>query len=861
MFTDVVSSTRLWEHHDEQMDAALVLHDEILRSAIEREQGYVFTTAGDEFAAAFATAAAARRAALSIQDQLANQEWPTPEPIRVRIGLHVGEAHERDGDYFGPTLNRAARIMSAAHGGQVIASAAFAALVGTDRMIDLGEHRLKDLGTAEHLWQVNPGTFPALRTLDVALHNLPVERTPLIGRDDEISGLVELVDQHRLVTILGIGGTGKTRVAVATAAELTDRFPDGVWFVDLVPTDDADDVAQAIAEAAGLQLAGTSVIDALVDALARRRALFVVDNCEHVTDDVAEVLEVLLDGTTEPRFLATSREPLEVVGERRVALEPLDVSSHATSPAVQLFEQAAARVGAHLSGPDIDIVVDVCEHLDGHPLSIELAAAQLAQLTIEQLREHLDRRFELLARGRRRNRHATLLGVLDDAWEMLDDRSRRLLVQLAAFPSRFALDDIEGVCATLDVGAVTRTLANLVDHSLVASDGQGRFRLLETIKLFASQRDVDQAALERHTTWILEQLASHSTVERHTSLEFAAWIDDHYDDWRAVEDRLADAGAWAELAEMMRNSQVYFAFAPGTRAMAHLLRVERYLSVVDASEPLTIGRLHLAAAASGLPARRPDWMDRGSRVAIEHLAHDDPADLASAKIINAWIPALQEPDRALGLLDDAITIAEQADAREIANVALSYQGIALALAGRYEEARAVADELVRRRDIDAYDYGRALLESLLAGVYLLTEPALAFAVLESSESPLGSHPTHLTLKAAAAAGAGKIEAARGYATEARTLIRQWSADDGFPDLLIPPAALAFAVGDHARCRALLTAVRHHPAPTQNFSHTIIYRQLRDAVGLDADDPLDDRSIEDIYDEATAWMSSLDDADI
>ena len=243
LFTDVEGSTRLWDEHDGDMDHALGAHDQIVRQAIASEEGYVFSTQGDAFAAAFGSAPAAARAAESIQQQLASHDWPESARISVRIGLHIGEAHERDGDYFGPTLNRTARIMSAAHGGQTVCSASFAALAGVDRMIDLGDHRLKDLAAPERIWQLGDEIHPPLRTLDAKRHNLPVERTPLLGRDDVVASLCDLLAENRLVSVLGIGGMGKTRVALAAAAEVIDRFPDGVWFVDLVPAARRSDVA------------------------------------------------------------------------------------------------------------------------------------------------------------------------------------------------------------------------------------------------------------------------------------------------------------------------------------------------------------------------------------------------------------------------------------------------------------------------------------------------------------------------------------------------------------------------------------------------------------------------------------------
>ncbi|MCP4965550.1 MAG: adenylate/guanylate cyclase domain-containing protein, partial [bacterium] len=254
LFTDIEGSTELWEEYAAEMQVALEAHDAILRSAIDGRGGYVFSTAGDAFAAAFARAGDALAGAQSAQEALRSASWPTPAPIRVRMGLHTGEAQERDGDYFGSAVNRAARIMSAGHGDQVLVSSATVAVLGAEGLRELGEYRLKDLSASEHLYQLGDRMFPPLRTLDVVQHNLPVERTPLVGRKSDVEEITSLVEEHRLVTLLGIGGTGKTRLATAVAAEMADRFSDGVWFVDLVPVAGSEQVVEAIATAAGFSV-------------------------------------------------------------------------------------------------------------------------------------------------------------------------------------------------------------------------------------------------------------------------------------------------------------------------------------------------------------------------------------------------------------------------------------------------------------------------------------------------------------------------------------------------------------------------------------------------------------------------------
>jgi predicted ATPase len=351
-------------------------------------------------------------------------------------------------------------------------------------------------------------SLPTPRTLEVVRHNLPVERTLLVGRSGEIDHIGMLLRHHRLVTLLGIGGTGKTRLATAVAADQADRYADGVWFVDLVPVTTREQVAEAIATAVGLQLTRSDVIDAVSELIADREMLIVLDNCEHITEIVADFVDELLELTNLPRWLTTSREPLQLPDERQVRVAPLAVDRGMASPAVQLFAAAAERVDVVVDERDVATIAYICGNLDGLPLSIELAAAQLRHLTLTELAARLDQRFELLARDRggRMRRQASLQAVLDDTWEMLDDAERDLLLQLAAFASSFTIDDVDAVTSIAGADATARRLAGLVDRSLVVRDSRGRHRLIETVKLFARHRwdasEDPDVFLERPDAWM-----------------------------------------------------------------------------------------------------------------------------------------------------------------------------------------------------------------------------------------------------------------------------------------------------------------------------------------------------------------------
>ena len=377
LFTDVEGSTRLWAADSDAMSASLQVHDRILRWAIESFGGYVFTTAGDSFAAAFARASDAVAAAAQAQRELAGAAWGSGPALRVRMGMHLGEAEERGGDYFGPVVNTAARVEAAGHGGQVLMTAAVRSTARAEAT-DLGVHQLRDVDEPMHLFQFGEGEFPRLRVVDAALTNLPARPTRMIGRDDEVSRVRQLLAANRLVTITAVGGSGKTRLAIAVGeAELPHR-QGGVWFVDLTAVMSGADVPAAIASAVGLVLTNAMATEQLIDFLSGTSALVILDNCEHLIDECAQIVESALAVRGEVTFLATSRELLDVEGERTVVLGTLPCDS-ADSAGVRLFLDRATALDPdfELTEENADTVSTLCARLDGMPLAIELDAARL----------------------------------------------------------------------------------------------------------------------------------------------------------------------------------------------------------------------------------------------------------------------------------------------------------------------------------------------------------------------------------------------------------------------------------------------------------------------------------------------------
>jgi predicted ATPase len=497
LFTDIEGSTGLWETAPEAMRAALARHDQIVRGATEARGGHVFATGGDGFAVAFQRAGDAVAAAGDAQAGLFAEPWPDGTIVRVRMGLHTGEVDERDGDYFGPAVNRAARIMAAGHGGQVLVSSTTAGLVGTTTLTDLGEHTFAGLGTPQRVFQLGAGNFAALRSLEAVPSNLPSERSVFVGRERELALVAGLVRSARLVTLTGVGGVGKTRLAVHTASGLLGEFPGGVWLVELAPLVDAALVPSAVASAVGVPVAGRmDSSEAVCRFFTQRRALVVLDNCEHVIDAAAMLVDRLLAAAPRVRVLATSREALDVAGESAWRVPSLSLDGDAEV----LFAERASQVqpGFSLADPVTrDAAAAVCRRLDGIPLAIELAAARAKVLSVDQIAAHLDERFRLLTRGGRTAvaRQQTLQGAIDWSYELLGPHERELFGTLGVFAGEFDLWSVAAV-AGLDEFEALDLVESLVAKSMVEADpSRNRYRLLETLRQYAWDRLVADGRL------------------------------------------------------------------------------------------------------------------------------------------------------------------------------------------------------------------------------------------------------------------------------------------------------------------------------------------------------------------------------
>jgi len=494
LFTDIEGSTRRWESDAEGMRVALAAHDEVLRGVIEAHGGWLFKHTGDGVCAAFASPRAAVDAAVGAQRAL---ELP------VRMGIATGEAELRGADYFGAVLNRAARVMAAGHGGQILLADSTAGLLSGVDLVDLGPRRLRDLPTAVGVFQVRAAAlqadFPALRALDVSPGNLRPQTTSFIGRESEAGEVQAAVKAHRLVTLTGVGGVGKTRLALEVAGRLVDEFPDGVWFFELAAVSDPAALPDAVAAVLGItQQPGRSVAESVAAALEGRVRLLVFDNCEHVLDAAADLIEAILAASATTKVVATSREGLGFADERLWPVSSLDVDAGVDSAAVALFVERAQQVSPRFTvgeAGESDAVVEICRRLDGIPLAIELAASRMAAMTAGEVRDRLDQRFRLLVGSRRGlERHHTLRHAVAWSYDLLDDTEKALLDRCSVFAGGF---DLQSACAVAgfpdapDDFATLDLLDALVRKSLLVADrsaGRTRFSMLETIRQFAEEQ-------------------------------------------------------------------------------------------------------------------------------------------------------------------------------------------------------------------------------------------------------------------------------------------------------------------------------------------------------------------------------------
>lgn len=538
LFTDIESSIRLWEEFPEQMHPVLARHDAIMRRTIEAYNGVVFKTVGDAFCAVFATAPEALSAAIEGQIALHAEAFPDGITLRVRMALHTGTAELRDNDYFGQPLNRVARLLESGYGGQILLSEVAQGLcrdhlLPSASLKSLGEHRLRDLTRPETIFQLVhpdlPSEFPPLKSLNnpALSHNLPQQLTSFIGREKEQNDVKSLLASTRLLTLTGAGGSGKTRLSLQAAVEVLEAYPDGVYLIELAPLSDPALVLQTVALVLGVkEQAGQPLEQTLMDFLASKRLLLLLDNAEHLLSACAQLATTLLLSCPQICLLVTSREALGVAGEQTYPVpslslpdpqQPATVESVSLYEAVRLFIDRARSVKPDfaVTNDNAPTVAQLCFRLDGIPLALELAAARVRAMSIEQIALRLDDRFRLLTGGSRTAlpRQQTLRALVDWSYDLLSEPERLLLCRLSVFVGGWTIEAAEAIVAgeEIEEGDVLDLLLSLVEKNLVVyteQQGNGRYRLLETLRQYAQDRLIERGGAEqirqRHLTYFIE---------------------------------------------------------------------------------------------------------------------------------------------------------------------------------------------------------------------------------------------------------------------------------------------------------------------------------------------------------------------
>ena len=733
LFSDIEGSSKKWELAPEAMRIALAAHDHMLRDAFEQSGGYVFKTVGDAFCVAFDTAQQALVGAVQAQRLLRNAAWEGIEEMKVRMALHTGAAEQRDGDYFGQSLNRVARILASAHGGQVLLSLPTEELVRdllpTGVMLRaLGEHRLRDLARPEHLFQVVtpdlPSQFPALRSLESVPNNLPVQLTSFVGREREVAEVKRLLGSTHLLTLTGTGGTGKTRLSLQVGADLLEQFHDGVWFVEFATIDDAALVAETVAGALDLrQEAERSLTTTLTSFLRNKRLLLILDNCEHVVAACARLAETLLRSCPQLRILASSREPLGIAGENAWPLPPLSLPDHwreiTTSPdaverlaqyeAVRLFIDRAtlARPAFQPTSDNIATIAQICWRLDGIALAIELAAARIRVLTLQQIVERLDDRFHLLTTGSRTAvpRQQTLRSLIDWSHDLLTEQERVLFRRLSVFARGRSLEAIEAVCSCehLEPWQIVDLLTQLVDKSLVyvekSPEWGARYYMLESIWDYASEKLLGTNEAELFRVRHLEYFMGHAEkiapiLRGPQQKEWLSRVEIEDVNFRfAIETSLEVPGHVTKGLRLMTSAQRFIEVRGLFKeARDHFAAL---LAHPDATERAPV-RAH-ALAAAGRLAWVADDMPATLTFQTEALAIfrelGDTCGTAHA-LADLGFHALdgRDIDRARTLLDEAAALATPlADLRVTAHVQ-HVRSVLAAAEGDFEQALALDEE-------------------------------------------------------------------------------------------------------------------------------------------------------------------------
>ncbi|MFO1313158.1 MAG: adenylate/guanylate cyclase domain-containing protein [Burkholderiales bacterium] len=829
LFTDIEGSTRLWEQFPQGMRAALERHDEIAAQSVTSHRGRVVKTTGDGVHAVFQDPLDAVRAAVAMQIALADADFGPDIAIRVRAGLHAGIESERDNDFYGTAVNRAARIMSVAHGGQVIVSQAVASLL-RDRLAEgltlrsLGRVRLRDLRDPEEVFQVGHprlrAEFPALRSLEGTPNNLPHGLTSFIGREHELADVRERIRATRMLTIFGIGGLGKSRLSLQVAASALDDYPDGVWFVELAPVADPRLVAQTLAAVLGLRDdAGASPQDAIRKFVRDRRLLIVLDNCEHLTQACAELARDILQAGPGVTILATSRERLGIAGEQTYPLAPFEVPPReplapdalSSFASVRLLSDRAlaARPDFAVTAENASAVASICQQLDGIPLALELAAARVRSMSVQRIAERLVDRFKLLSTGDRTAlpRQQTLRALIDWSYDLLSPEEQALFRRLSVFAGGFTLEAAEAVTQGGAIAGddVQDLLGQLVEKSLVILDAaHDRYRMLETVRQYASERHADETSdgddiRTRHLQFFLA-LCEKAAPELNGA-SAGAWLarlDGERENILAAHrwcDKAPDGGSLG--LRLMRATRSYF-YSRGQVALVYTATLEALARGGAAVRNLARCR---ALSDAGQFALR---MGR-NREALEHLLEsleiarelgDSDRVAIVLQPIGLTYLSLGETGTARRYLAEALDLARSGgDKREVMAATSAMQQLHRATGALDDAERMGADVLAIAREIeDRRSIGIALLNATMIAVQRRnTREALAML---REAAAIDREMGGTTLRQSLLEAASGVAALRGEAEPAARFFGAAEAEAGRLGLRRDPADQAFMDAVH-----------------------------------------------------------------
>ncbi len=830
LFTDIERSSLWWEQYPDEMAVAVPRHDALLREAIEGHRGTVFATGGDGLSAVFARVSDAVETARAMRAALDGEPWPEPISLKVRIGLHTGEAFEVGGDYLGAAVNRAARVMSMANGGQTLLSdVTTGMLVNRDGLTDLGICQIDPAMPSMRLWQLDGSTFaPLLGSVAAAP---PLMRTALIGRDADLERVVELTGQSRLTSITGPGGAGKTTLALATANAVLASFPAGVVFAELAAADDTPSMCRAIAEAAGIQSAAASDPNALAAHLARQSMLLVLDNCEHLLDECAGFADLVLDTAPAARILTTTREELGADGEVVFPLLSLDES------APELFVARTSGVDPLL---DISVddarVIDICRRLDGLPLAIELAAAQLRHLGLDELLGHLDDGLDVSKSRRSRGgeRHVSLDRTIAWSFDLLDEPSKALLGRLSVFPASFDLAGVEAVSpSSVDRHSILASISDLVTKSLVVRRADsGRFQLLETIRAFARRRLEDagdtSAAQEQLRAHVVDRAKGSSRVDRWFSGSNAASLRSDLDSARFAFDESIRTDRIADALEIVIDGSFLW------RNTMNCSDARRWIPQLDARASSLTARdaMWLAIMRSDLAQGTADH-EAISGAITDALAAADAADdhvaLAIALHFDALTRIVVDPTDAVARLAHVRSIAESIGDRRLVHLADAFAALAIVAGGDVEDGALRAGEVASKVSGDGYEVFIANWVAWIA--HLITEDVDRLRYWTDRQraylTRIGVRETWLTIHNMALSSAMEGEDVHERLHQARVQADREDLESA-ADTVLALAVIARADGRPHEAAELLGTVTGQRL--NNVAHYVLYRATFTALG-------------------------------